>query len=53
MTPRRVRPRRDTDLVEVVNRQIWNAAAQLVQHERLAGSTRSEEQKEHDSRPAG
>jgi hypothetical protein len=53
MAPSGVRPRRHADLVEVVNSEVCDAAAQLIEHERLASCTRSEEQEEHPSNLAG
>jgi hypothetical protein len=36
-----------------VNSEVCDAAAQLIEHERLASCTRSEEQEEHPSNLAG
>ena len=47
MTPRGVRTGRNTDLVEVVDGEIRDAAVQRGKRERLAGRTRAENQEEH------
>jgi len=47
MSPGEIGTGRDADLVEVVDRKSVDATVELVEHDRLPRTARSEEQEEH------